>query len=161
MEYKYVHELMTSPAICCDENTVIVDVIKIFKNFNIGFLPITKNNILIGVVTDRDVLVRGFNKDLNKCLIKEIMTADQIEFVNKDTNLIDAAKIMAEKKIRRLVVLNDGKVVGVLTAKNLIKDKNLINYVLKTYCENKTLKEYSIYMNSNPHDSIKASDFPL
>ncbi len=157
MKYEYVKDLMTSPAIYCDEETSISSVIDIFKSYNIGFLPITKSNILVGVVTDRDVLIRGISKNP----IKDIMTSGEIEFVNPTTTLIEAATIMAKKKIRRLVVVDDGKVVGVLTTKNLLKEPSLLNYIVETYKNNDTLKEYAMYENSNPHDSIKTSDYPL
>lgn len=157
MKYEYVKDLMTSPAIYCDEEASISSVIDIFKSYNIGFLPITKSNILVGVVTDRDVLIRGISKNP----IKDIMTSGEIEFVNPTTTLIEAATIMAKKKIRRLVVVDDGKVIGVLTTKNLLKEPSLLNYIVETYKNNDTLKEYAMYENSNPHDSIKTSDYPL
>lgn len=157
MKYEYVKDLMTSPAIYCDEETPISNVVDIFKSYNIGFLPITKSNILVGVVTDRDVLIRGISENP----IKSIMTSGEIDFVNPTSSLIEAATTMAKKKIRRLVVVDDGKVVGVLTTKNLLKEPSLLNYVVETYNNNDTLKEYAIYDNSNPHDSIKTSDYPL
>lgn len=161
MKYKYVNELMTTPALYCEEEMTISQVINIFKEHNIGFLPITKSNILVGVVTDRDVLIRSFDKFDLSAPIKSIMTDSEIEFISPNDLLVNAAKVMASKKIRRLVVTNDGKIVGVLTTKDLIKEESLIGYAIETYNTNNTLKEYAIYDNSNPHDSIKVSDYPL
>lgn len=161
MKYKYVKELMTSPALFCEEETPIYKVINIFKEYDIGFLPITKSNILVGVITDRDILIRCFDKFDLSFPIKSIMTDDEIEFICSNDLLINAANTMANKKIRRLVVVDDAKVVGVLTTKDIIKEESLIGYVIETYNTNSTLKEYAIYNNSNPHDSIKVSDYPL
>lgn len=161
MNHKLVKDFMTSPAITIEESQTIKDAINLFKEKNIGFLPITKSNIIVGVVTDRDVLIRGIGIFKLNSKINKIMTSGEIHFVSPDTQLTEAAKLMSTKKIRRLVVLDDGKVIGVLTSKNLISEPSLIPYITETYKTNKTLNEYSIYNNSNPHDSVKATDYPL
>lgn len=161
MEYKQVKELMTSPAITIEDSSTIKDAIEVMKNSNIGFLPITRNEIIVGVVTDRDILIRGVGTYKLSTKISKISTKGEIHFVDPSTSSIDAAKIMSENKIRRLVVLNDGKVVGVLTSKNLLQETNLLPYIVNTYTESHTLNPYNIYMNSNPHDSVKAADYPL
>jgi len=161
MNKKLVEQFMTTPAITCDIETSIENTIEILKNNNIGFLPITKSNILVGVITDRDILIRAIGKyDLNTS-IQSIMTSENICFVHPSTPIDEAAEIMANNKIRRLVVLEDGKVKGVLTSKSILTEKSLIHYIVKTYQNAYTLPQYEIYTNSNPHDSIKAEDFPL
>ena len=161
MKYKYVKELMTSPAISCETTTTIKETINILKENNIGFLPITKKGILVGVVTDRDILIRGIGIYKLNTKINKVMTNGDIYFVNPETSLHEAAQKMADYKVRRLVVLNDGKVIGVLTAKNLLIEPELFQYIAKTYLPNYTLPAYSMYTNSNPHDNVKAADYPL
>lgn len=161
MKDELVEKIMTTPAIICESNTPIKNVIDILSQRNIGFLPVTKNNILIGVVTDRDILIRSANTYTPEDIIENVMTGGEIHFVHPKSSIKDAAEIMADHKIRRLVVLDDGKVVGVLTTKHLLSFPELYNYVIKTYSNNPTLPHYQIYVNSNPHDSIKAADFPL
>ena len=161
MKHTYTKELMTTPAITLEERTPIIDVIKTFKEKNIGFLPITKNNVIIGVITDRDVLIRSMESQNLNTPINQILTTGEIHFISPETTLIDAAKMMAEHKVRRLPVLNDGKVIGILTSKNLIQEPSLLPYVIETYNNHTTLNPYSIYSNSNPHDSVKTADFPL
>ena len=161
MKYKYVKELMTSPAITCEENTTIKETIKIMKEKNIGFLPITKNKFIVGVITDRDILLRSSGVYKLNTKINKIMTNGTIHFVHPSTTLYDAAKIMADYKVRRLVVLDDGNVVGIITSKSLLNNYELLTYISQTYLPNNTLPDYEMYANSNPHDSIKTSDFPL
>ena len=161
MNNKKVSNLMTSPAITCEYNNTIKEAIHLMKENNIGFLPITKNKIIVGVITDRDILIRGIGIHKLNTKISKIMTCDEIHFVSPSTSIVDAAKIMSKNKIRRLVVLNDGYVTGVLTTKNLLKEPSLTPYIINTYLENSTLNEYSLYENSNPHDSVKTSDYPL
>ena len=161
MKYNYVEELMTSPAITCEYTTPIKNAISIMKDNNIGFLPLTKKGILIGLVTDRDILIRGIGTYKLNTKIEKVMTNGNIWFVHPKTPLKEAAKIMAEQKIRRLVVINDGKVIGIITTKNMLNEESLIPFIAKTYLSNKHLPLYSKYTNHNPHDSIKVSDFPL
>ncbi len=161
MNSKQVKELMTYPAISCEDSTTIKEAIQIMKQHNIGFLPVTRNNIIIGVVTDRDILIRGVGIYKSNSKINKVMTSGEIHFVSPSTPLIDAAKIMSKHKIRRLVVLNDGKVHGVLTTKNMLSEPSLIPYIVDTYSKNATLDSYEMYVNSNPHDSVKAADYPL
>jgi len=161
MNYKLVKELMTSPAIVIEESCSIKEAIQTMKQNNIGFLPVTKRNVIVGVVTDRDILLRAIIPFSLEEQVNKVMSSNEIHFVEPSTPLKDAAKIMAENKIRRLVVLNDGKVIGVLTTKNMLKEPSLLPYITSTYINNKTLNEYNIYTNSNPHDSLKTSDFPL
>jgi len=161
MKYTQVKDLMTHPAITSEDSSTIKEAIETMKKNNIGFLPITRNNIIIGVLTDRDILIRAVGVYKLNSKLNKITTTGEIHFVNEDTPLIDAAKIMAKNKIRRLVVLNDGKVSGVLTTKNMLKEPTLLPYIAETYLENSALNSYAIYANSNPHDSVKTADYPL
>lgn len=158
---KKVKDLMTNPAITCSYDQTIKEAINIMKENDIGFLPITKNNIIVGVVTDRDILIRAIGIHKINTKINKVMTNGEIHFVSPETNLIDAAKIMSKSKVRRLVVLNNGEVTGVLTSKSFINEPQLIPYIIDTYKKNDTIGYYEIYNNSNPHDSIKTDDFPL
>ena len=173
MKYKYVKDIMSSPAITIESDEPIKKAIELMKKKNIGFLPVTKSNIIIGVLTDRDILIRGIGIHKTNSKTEKIMTGGEIHFVSPSTPLVDAAKIMSKNKIRRLVVIDDGYVKGVLTTKNLLKEKeyvsnnsrrqepSLISYIIDTYGNNDTLPHYEIYDNSNPHDSVKAADYPL
>ena len=161
MKNKLVEDVMTSPAITCESTTIIKDAIDILVKENIGFLPITKNNILVGVATDRDILVRTAKTHQLDIPIENIMSGGELHFTHPKTPLEEAAKVMADHKIRRLVVLDDGKVSGVLTTKHLLNFPELYNYVISTYTKSSTLPHYQIYANSNPHDSVKTADFPL
>ena len=161
MKYKYVKDIMSSPAITIESDEPIKKAIELMKKKNIGFLPVTKSNIIVGVLTDRDILIRGIGIHKTNSKTEKIMTGGEIHFVSPSTPLVDAAKIMSKNKIRRLVVIDDGYVKGVLTTKNLLKEPSLISYIIDTYGNNDTLPHYEIYDNSNPHDSVKAADYPL
>ena len=129
MLVKYV---MTSPVICIDCKKTISDAIEIMKDKNIGFLPITKNDALVGVITDRDILLRGKDKRATT-QIEKIMTKDNIKTLEIDNTLEDAGRIMSTYKIRRLIVVEDNLIKGIITSKHLLYQNDLISYIKQTY----------------------------
>lgn len=127
-----VKNVMSSPAICVDEKTSIKETIEVMEKEDLGFLVITKNDHLIGVITDRDILLRS-KKYKSNSKISKIMTNEVIYTVSENSSLEDAAKIMSQYKVRRLVVVNNDCVIGVITSKDLLKDETLIPYIKQTY----------------------------
>lgn len=127
-----IKNVMSTPAICVDEKTTIKETIEIMEKENLGFLPVTKNDHLVGVITDRDILLRG-RKYKSNSKISKIMTSEDIYTINEDSSLKDAGEIMSKHKIRRLVVTNSDYIKGVVTSKDLLKDDSLIPYIKETY----------------------------
>jgi CBS domain-containing protein len=127
-----VKKVMSSPAICVDWKTSIKETVEIMEKEDLGFLPVTKDNELCGVVTDRDILLRGRNHRSNSRIYK-IATCDNLLVIDCNSNLDEAAKIMADNKIRRLVVTTSNEVCGVITSKDLLHDTSLIPYIKETY----------------------------
>ena len=142
MNKKLIKDVMSSPVIYCNPKSKIKDVIEIFKKNNIGFVPIIENNFLIGVLTDRDILMRGVGKYNLNSPVEKIMTSGTIHFTHPNALLTEAAKIMADYKVRRIVVVDDGKAVGVVTLKNLFNDNASLKYIIDTYQKNPTLPDY-------------------
>lgn len=126
-----VKDVMSRHPICVDINTTIKEAIITMGKEDIGFLPIVKKDYLVGVITDRDILLRSLNLK-KKDKISKIMTRD-IYSVEEKAPLEDAAKIMSDYKIRRLVVTNDGILKGVITSKDLLKEESLLPYIKNTY----------------------------
>lgn len=127
-----VKNVMSSPAICVDEKASIKEVIELMEKEDIGFVPITKNDHLIGVVTDRDILLRSRGHRSNT-KISKIMSNENLYTIQEHSTLEDAGKIMSQYKVRRLVVVNSDYVIGVITSKDLLKDESLIPYIKQTY----------------------------
>ena len=105
------------------------------KELDIGELPVVVGSEAVGVVTDRDIAVRGVARGLdpNAAKVVEAMT-EGIVSCRQDEDIEEAAKKMGSRKIRRLPVMSeDGKMVGMLSlgdvATNL--DKSLVGEVLR------------------------------
>ena len=127
-----VKEVMSSPAICVNSKSTIDDATKLMEDKNLGFLPVTENDVLVGVITDRDILLRGKGRRPDT-QINKIMTKNIIHLVNINDSLESAAQIMAAHKIRRLVVIEDDLIKGVITSKDLLYEESLIPYIKQTY----------------------------
>lgn len=86
---------------------------------------------IVGIVTERDILVGvvAEGKDSSKVEVKDIMSKD-IVIISPDKTLEDAADLMTEKKIKKLPVVEGGKLIGIVTATDLIAyEKNLIEKI--------------------------------
>jgi len=87
------------------------------REHDIGALPVGENDRLIGMVTDRDIVCRGFanGKNADALTARDVMS-EGIIFCRDDEELDDAVHIMEQKQIRRLPVINDKKrMVGILS----------------------------------------------
>ena len=88
---------------------------EIMKNRNVGCVPVCENKQLCGMVTDRDLVVRGLTQNGHQSLtISEIMSGG-MTVVNPDTTVEDAARIMEQQQIRRLPVVENGALVGIVS----------------------------------------------
>lgn len=103
------------PGIC------VIDIAKLLRDESIGCVPVTENDKVIGIITDRDITCRVTANDRNPAttIAKEIMTGD-VSCCFEDDLLVDAARIMEKKRVRRLPVLDrKEELVGMLTADDL------------------------------------------
>jgi CBS domain-containing protein len=91
----------------------------LMKKHDIGFVPVVESGKLLGVVTDRDLVVRGLaNKRTDSAAVEDVMSKE-IMSITPDMNIEDAANQMAIQKIRRLPVVENGALVGVVALADL------------------------------------------
>jgi CBS domain-containing protein len=98
-------------------STGVTELAKMMLKHDIGAIPIGENDKLIGMVTDRDIVLRGVanGKDASKLTARDVMTPS-IVWCRDEEDLDDAARIMEDKKIRRLPVIDKSKrMVGMLS----------------------------------------------
>lgn len=120
-----VKEVMTTNIIVASEKEEIFSLAKKMKDYNIGFLPIHRNGKIIGVLTDRDIGVEILaNKDLKNI---ESYMKKNIVSISKDEDIRKAIQKMKENKIKRLLVTDQKKIVGILSLSDLIEKEELKN----------------------------------
>jgi acetoin utilization protein AcuB len=121
----FVRWKMTPNPIVIDPEVSILDALHIMKENKVRRLPVVAHGKLVGIVTERDLRespalkatslsIYELNYLLAKTPVKEVMTRDPIT-VTPDTTIEEAAVIMRDNEISGLPVVEDGKVVGIVT----------------------------------------------
>ncbi len=117
-----VTNVMTRGAECVRPTTSLQEAARKMKDMDVGPLPVCgDNDRLVGMITDRDITVRAVAQacDPRTTTVKDVMTPDVV-YCFEDQDVRDAAKLMQEHQIRRLVVLNrDKRLVGIVSLGDL------------------------------------------
>ena len=111
-----VKDVMTKTVITIESNKTVIEGAALMAENNVGNLIVMKDNMPIGIVTERDFVRRVIAEDKPlKTKISEIMSMP-LRVIDPNAPLKEAARRMVSKKIRRLAVINDTKLVGIITA---------------------------------------------
>ncbi|WP_113672002.1 CBS domain-containing protein [Vallitalea guaymasensis] len=113
-------EIMTSDIVSVNEDTSIKEAARKMRDEDVGSIPVEDNNELVGIITDRDIVLKTIAEDLNaqdaKC--KDIMSKDVIT-ATPDMNVKDVADLMSHNQVKRIPVVEDKNVVGIISLKDL------------------------------------------
>ena len=110
-----IREIMTDNVECCTLLDNLFEVAVKMKELNVGAIPIVDEERLVGMITDRDIVIRGVaEKHPGSTKVEDIMSRTLVT-VTPETSSSDAAKLMAEHQIRRLPVEENGKLVGIVS----------------------------------------------
>ncbi|MBO0959240.1 CBS domain-containing protein [Neobacillus sp. MM2021_6] len=110
-----IREIMTDNVECCTLLDNMYEVAVKMKELNVGAIPIVDEEKLVGMITDRDIVIRGVaEKHPGSTKVEDIMSKTLVT-VTPDTSSRDAAKLMAEHQIRRLPVEENGKLLGIVS----------------------------------------------
>jgi CBS domain-containing protein len=116
-----VSEVMSKAVVTVPVDATLVEAAELMKAYDIGFLPVIASNLVVGVLTDRDLVVRGMCERANPYLtpVRSVMSPEVI-WCEEDDVLTDAADILAENQVHRLVVLDrHRKLAGLLSLDDL------------------------------------------
>jgi len=116
-----VREIMTCGVEVIRPDSTLQEAAQKMKMLDVGPLPVCDGQRLVGMITDRDITVRGVaeGRDPRSTPVGEGMTPE-VHFCFDDDDVAEAARLMKEKEIRRLLVLNrDKHLVGVLSLGDL------------------------------------------
>ncbi|MFQ5800397.1 MAG: cyclic nucleotide-binding/CBS domain-containing protein [Candidatus Hydrothermarchaeales archaeon] len=116
-----VGEIMSRDLITNSPDDTVVEVAKTMSINHIGSIIITENGNNEGIVTERDICYKvvAQAKDPLKTLAKEIMSSNLVT-ISPEKTITDAAKLLVKKGIRRLAVVEKRKIVGILTASDIL-----------------------------------------
>jgi CBS domain-containing protein len=113
---KTARDLMTSPAECMAPDETLVDAARMFSKYDIGSMPVVDGDTLVGMITDRDIIIEGVakNLDLAGTPVSKIMSTSVVTVeVTDDAQAV--ATVLADKQIRRVPVVDGHRVVGVVS----------------------------------------------
>ena len=117
-----VKDLMEKNVVTVDSSSTVADAIKEMLKSNVWSVVVTRRGLPEGVVTERDLIRRCIAKGLvpDRLPVEEIMSSPLIT-IGSDATIREAMSLMIEKDIRRLFVVEDGKIVGRVTQGHLFE----------------------------------------
>ena len=132
-----VREVMTENPLNIDPSEPVVKAARIMRDEDIGSLPVVEQDRLYGMTTDRDITTRvvAQESDLGSISVRDVASTGPV-CVDADSDLDEALHLMAHHQVRRLPVVDDGRLVGILTIGQLARRES-VNAV------GETLKEVS------------------
>lgn len=138
-----VKDIMTRNVITTNKDSSILDVMKLMREFNLGFIVVIENNKPVGIITDRDIVISLSLTYKLTDYISSIMKKHIIS-INEYSEINDASDLLGNMQIRRLLVLNDSNdLVGILSIADLARHVLLEDNALEA------LTEISYDFNSN------------
>ncbi|MDD4547708.1 MAG: CBS domain-containing protein [Bacilli bacterium] len=114
-----LEKIMSKDLIVGSIDDTLFDIALLMQQRDIGFVPIAEDDQIIGVITDRDIVINCLgNKDID-CKVKDYITRNIIS-IDIDENVEDAIKLMGDEKVKRLLVNDNGNLAGIISLSDII-----------------------------------------
>jgi CBS domain-containing protein len=114
-------DVMTKEIISVRDTTDVKKVLKLLVEKNVTGLPvISDEGYLVGMVTEKDILQMLYKQTIKNRTVSDMMTHGIVSFDEND-NLIDIYKCLMENNFRRVPILSEGKLVGIISRRDIIK----------------------------------------
>lgn len=118
-----VRDIMTKSVAYVNPMSTVVDAARLMQKHNVGSIPVCDQNGVIGIVTDRDIVVRNVAHGNNpqSTAVKDVMTS-QVTIVNPEMDINDVSEIMSQQQVRRLPVVENNMLVGIVALGDVAAD---------------------------------------
>jgi CBS domain-containing protein len=116
-----IQQIMSHDVVIASPNDTVQSAAKKMAEIDAGVLPVGEHDSLVGVVTDRDIVLRAVAKGAapGKCKVRDVMTSD-LKYCYEDESVDDLARNMSTLQVKRLPVLNRQKrLVGIVSLGDL------------------------------------------
>ena len=135
-----IRDIMEKNVVTIEDDKTALDAARLISEKNVSFLVIMKNNIPIGVLSESDFVKRlaADDKKASEVIVSEIMSSN-FRWVEPETEIEDAIQKMLNNNVRRLVILDNNKLAGVITQTDLtgfLRDKLLVDKTIKNIQKN-------------------------
>ena len=120
-----VRDTMTGSPRSIDASTSVVEAAQLMREGHIGSLPITADERLVGMITDRDIAMRVVAEaaDHTNTSVGDVSSRDLVT-VEPDEDLDEALQLMARHQVRRLPVVENGRLVGIVAQADIALSEN-------------------------------------
>ena len=135
-----ISAILTPDPQCVSPEAALTQAARKMKLLDVGIMPVCANDRLVGTITDRDIVIRAVaaGSNPNTTCVQEVMTRD-LFYCFDDEEVIEAARLMEERQIRRLPILNRNKrLVGIVSLGDLAirtHEERLVGEVLECISE--------------------------
>lgn len=116
----YVLDIMSRVPITVKPESTIQEASEIMEKNNVGAVLVMKDGVLRGILTEKDIIRATGNKIPPTTAVKKIMSEDIIS-IGPNSTIKEAAKLMIEKDFRRIPVVSEGRCLGIVTMKDVLK----------------------------------------
>jgi CBS domain-containing protein len=133
-ERNQIRDVMTANPTTVTDTDSVLDVARIMRDQDTGVVPVVSGKKIIGLVTDRDIVVRAIagGKDIRNARVNEVMTK-QVRTVNEDASVGEVLEMMSGAQIRRVPVVNrNNELVGIVSMKDIAVETNQDSKLGKT-----------------------------
>jgi len=122
-----IADIMSTDCVTLSQQANIQEAARLMRDHDIGFIPIVDGQRLVGVVTDRDLVIRGYaDARSGSEPLSEVLTND-VRTVPSEMSVDEAASIMAAEQIRRLPVVSNGHLEGIVSIGDLAVREIFVN----------------------------------
>jgi signal-transduction protein with cAMP-binding, CBS, and nucleotidyltransferase domain len=116
-----VRNVMTKDIVCVESSATVNEAMNLMAQRDIGSVVVTRDTNMVGILTERDVVKKCCPQ--TQCTVMkaaDVMSSPLIT-IDADAAIGEAADLMAEKKIRRLLVTESGKIAGIITERDVMR----------------------------------------
>ena len=118
-----VSEIMTENPVAVERDQSLQEAAQLMVDNDCGSLPVTDSGTVCGVITDRDITVRGVAAGMPADHPLHHAMSSEVVSIRSDDSTAKASELMAERQLRRLYVVDDGSLVGVVALADLAKEQ--------------------------------------
>ncbi len=117
-----VKDVMTQDVFTVQAKDPIWKAAQVMKEANIGAIPVQNGEEVVGIITDRDIAIRDVANQQTESTCEDIMSTELIS-CEADTDINKVSELMSQNQVRRLPVMEDGKLVGMVALADLATDE--------------------------------------
>ncbi len=115
-------DIMTTNVITAKKDMVLTDVIALLLRWHISAMPVVDNeDKMVGIISEIDLVNLTFDGNAADTIVEEVMVTDIVSF-SPDTQLADLVQSFSKRHLRRVPIIDKGKVVGIVSRRDILRE---------------------------------------